>query len=194
MKKTVLESNTFLIVGLGNPGKKYMGTRHNVGFDFIETLANDLSIKLNMSKFNALIGIGRIDNKKIILAMPMTYMNLSGDAVLPIAKYYNINSENIIVCYDDIYLDTGKIRIRKNGSAGGHNGMKSIIARLRTENFPRIRVGVDKKPEYMDLADYVLLKFNKDELQKIDDAILSAVEACKIIINNDIIGAMNKFN
>lgn len=190
----MLESNTFLIVGLGNPGKKYMGTRHNVGFDFIETLANDLSIKLNISKFNALIGIGKIDDKKIILAMPMTYMNLSGDAVLPIAKYYNINSENIIVCYDDIYLDTGKIRIRKNGSAGGHNGMKSIIARLRTENFPRIRVGVDKKPEYMDLADYVLSKFNKDELQKIDDAILSAVEACKIIINNDIIGAMNKFN
>lgn len=189
-----MQENKYLVVGLGNPGKKYMGTRHNVGFDFIECLAKELNIKLNNSKFNAIYGIGKLNGNDVILVMPMTFMNLSGDAVEPIAKYYKIPTENIIICYDDIYLPVGKLRIRKNGSAGGHNGMKSIIARLKSMDFPRIRIGVSEKPDYMDLADYVLSKFDKSEFEAIDNGIENAVNACKTIINEDVIKAMNNFN
>lgn len=193
VKKTVQE-NKYLIVGLGNPGKKYIGTRHNVGFDFIECLAKELNIKLNNSKFNSIYGTGKIGEKDVVIAMPVTFMNLSGEAVEPLAKYYKIPVQNIIVCYDDIYLPTGKLRIRKSGSAGGHNGMKSIIARLRSMDFLRIRIGVSEKPNYMDLADYVLSKFDKSEYDAIDTGIENAVEACKLIVIEDVAKAMNKFN
>lgn len=183
-----------MIVGLGNPGPKYMGTRHNVGFDFISEFCRKYNINLTVSKFNAIIGQGSVGDKKVIALMPQTYMNLSGDAVKPLADYYKIPSENIIVVYDDIYLQAGKIRIRESGSAGGHNGMKSIIARLRTEKFPRIRIGVSEKPANIDLADYVLSRFNKEECKLIDDAILNAVKALEVMLLDSTLKAMNMFN
>lgn len=186
--------DTYIIVGLGNPGKKYMGTRHNVGFDFLETLSKKYNFMFENSKFNAMIAKGIINSKKVYLVMPMTFMNLSGDAVSKIANYYKIAVNNIVVCYDDIYLDVGKLRIRKNGSAGGHNGMKSIIARIGSMDFPRIRIGVGKKPENMDLADYVLSHFSKSEYNDIDNAIFDAIDAAEKILNDDILDAMNKYN
>lgn len=188
------ENNRYMVVGLGNPGPRYIGTRHNVGFDFISEFCKKHDIGLTVSKFNAIIGQGNIGDKKVIALMPQTYMNLSGDAVKPVADYYKILPENVIVVYDDIYLQAGKIRIRENGSAGGHNGMKSIIAKLRTEKFPRIRIGVSEKPANIDLADYVLSKFTKEECQFIDEAISNSVKALEVMLSDGNLKAMNMFN
>lgn len=183
-----------IIIGLGNPGMKYAGTRHNIGFDTVTALADKYNIKINNKKFNGLIGDGFIGGEKVLLVQPQTYMNLSGECVGQIADFFKIEPENLIVICDDINLDTGRLRIRAKGSAGGHNGLKNIIAHLGTEAFPRIRVGVGEKTEGWDLADYVLARFSKDDEPVMREAIKNAVGAVETWISDDIGTAMNRFN
>ena len=183
-----------VIIGLGNPGMKYAGTRHNIGFDTVTALADKYNIKINNKKFNGLIGDGFIGGEKVLLLQPQTYMNLSGECVGQISDFFKIEPENLIVICDDINLDTGRLRIRAKGRAGGHNGLKNIIAHLGTEAFPRIRVGVGEKTEGWDLADYVLARFSKDDEPVMREAIKNAVGAVETWISDDIGTAMNRFN
>ena len=195
-KKTDTSSTyDYLVGGLGNPGAKYETTRHNAGFLCITKLEDNLGFKVKKLKFHSLIGDTRIGNKKILVMKPQTMMNNSGVAVSECAKFYKIPPENIIVIFDDISLDPGKLRIKRKGSAGGHNGIKSIIAHLETENFPRIKLGVGKKPhpEY-DLADWVLGNFPKSDIPLVRNAIDDACNALEYIVKGDIDGAMSKFN
>ncbi len=183
-----------IIVGLGNPTKEYEGTRHNVGFSVIYNISDAYNIKVDTKKHKALIGKGVIEGEKVILAMPMTYMNLSGESVRELIDYYKCDVDDLIVIYDDISLDVGKLRIRAKGSAGGHNGIKNIISHLGTQEFARIKVGVGEKPKHMDLADYVLGRFNKDEQPLIREAADKARQAVTTIFSDGIEAAMNKFN
>ncbi len=183
-----------LIVGLGNPGDKYKGTRHNAGFRVIDELADRFSISVKNKEHKGLSGQGMIMGEKVILLKPQTFMNLSGDSVAPMAAYYGIAVEDIIVIYDDICLESGHLRIRKKGSAGGHNGMKSIIARLGSEEFPRVRVGVGAKPEHYDLADWVLGHFDKNLQADADKGDIEAARAVTVMLGEGIEAAMNLFN
>ncbi len=183
-----------IIVGLGNPTREYEGTRHNVGFSVIYNISDKYNINVDTKKHKALIGKGIIEGEKVILAMPQTYMNLSGESVRELVDYYKCDPEDIIVIYDDISLDVGKLRIRAKGSAGGHNGIKNIIAHLGTQEFPRIKVGVGEKPPRMDLADYVLGHFSKEEQPIIREGADKACDAVALMIKEDIATAMNKFN
>lgn len=185
----------YLIVGLGNPGKEYDNTRHNIGFSVIEKLAERNNIKLNKMKFNAVYGDGLIDGEKVILAKPQTYMNNSGVAVQEIKNFYKIDEDKIIVIVDDIDIDFAAIRIKQKGSAGSHNGLKSIIKHLSTPNFPRVKLGVGKKKHpNQDLADFVLSKFDKDEQPYIDETVENSSKAIEEIVSNGILDAMNKYN
>lgn len=185
----------FIIVGLGNPDKKYEGTRHNVGFDVIDALADKYNIAVDTKKHKALIGKGVIDGQKVILAKPQTYMNLSGESVRSLLDFYKVDPETeVLIIYDDISLDVGQLRIRKKGSAGGHNGIKSIISHMGTSTFPRIKVGVGEKPKDYDLADYVLGRFSKAEQELMREGYQNATEAVKLIVWDDIEKAMNDFN
>lgn len=185
----------FIIAGLGNPTLQYEGTRHNAGFDVIDTLADKYNISVDGRKNRALIGKGIIEGKKVILAKPQTYMNLSGESLGGLADYYKVDEESeFLVVYDDISLDVGQLRIRKKGSAGGHNGMKNIISHLGTEVFPRIKVGVGEKPKKYDLADYVLSRFSKEERVIMGEGYQKAVEAVEMILRGEMDEAMNKFN
>lgn len=184
----------FVIAGLGNPTKTYEGTRHNAGFRVIDKIAEDYNISVDTKKHKALIGKGVIEGQKVILVKPMTYMNLSGESIRKIADYYKVDAEDILIIFDDISLDVGQLRIRKKGSAGGHNGIKSIIAHLGTTEFPRIKVGVGEKPKGWDLADYVLGKFTGEDAKLIDAAAADASDAVKMIAGGDIDAAMNKYN
>lgn len=183
------------IIGLGNPTAQYVGTRHNIGFDVITRLADDHRISVTEKKHKALCGKGIIGGEKVILLKPQTYMNLSGESVREIADWYKIDSEHIIVIYDDISLPTGKLRIREKGSAGGHNGIKNIIYQLQTDVFPRIKVGMGMpdNPDY-DIKDYVLGKFSKEETEILIKTAVRAVLATEEIIANDAKSAMNKYN
>lgn len=183
-----------LIAGLGNPTAKYENTRHNVGFDVIDELVEQYNIPLDVIKHKGMYGKGKIEGQTVILLKPMTYMNLSGESIAEVAKYYKIPPEDIIVVYDDINLDVGRLRIREKGSAGGHNGIKNIIARLGTEEFPRIRIGVGMKPPKMDLVDYVLSHFSEDERALMNQGYERACEALKLMLVDDIAGAMNQYN
>ena len=185
----------FLIVGLGNPGKKYETTRHNAGFMCIDKFSQEENVDVKKVKFHALIGECYIDSNKVIVMKPQTMMNNSGQARKECAQFYKIPNENIIVIYDDISLEPGKLRIRRKGSAGGHNGIKSIIAHLGSENFPRVKIGVGAKPhpDY-DLVDWVLGSFPKNDLKLIDESCENAYNAIKIIMRGDIDGAMSKYN
>ncbi len=183
-----------IIIGLGNPTKEYQGTRHNVGFSVIYALSDEYDIRVDIKKHKALIGKGIIGGEKVILAMPMTYMNLSGESVRELMDYYKCDSSDIIVIYDDISLDVGKLRIRAKGSAGGHNGIKNIISCIGTQEFARIKVGVGEKPKHMDLADYVLGHFSKDEQPVIRESTKKAADAVAVILAEDVDAAMNKFN
>ena len=182
----------FLVVGLGNPDKKYVNTRHNVGFEMIDVLASYANIKVNKVKCKALIGEGRIGGTSVILAKPQTYMNLSGESVMELCNYFKIPFENIIVMYDDISLDVGKIRIRQKGSAGGHNGMKNIIYHIQSDEFPRVRFGIGAPVG--DLANYVLSNFSKDEIKVLIESARNVPDIIESIINGDILKAMNKYN
>lgn len=185
----------FLIVGLGNPEKKYDKTRHNIGFDTIDALADKYNISMNEKKHKALCGTGVIDGVKVLLAKPQTYMNLSGDSVAEIVNFYKIDpEEEMIVIFDDISLAPGNIRVRKKGSAGGHNGIKSIIARTGTQNFMRIKVGVGEKPAGWDLADHVLGHFSREDRALVEEAIKDAEAAAVLMMQGQVDKAMNDFN
>lgn len=185
----------FIIVGLGNPDRKYAGTRHNIGFSAITALCDQYGISMDMKKHKAVCGKGVIQGQKVLLAMPQTYMNLSGESVRELVDFYKIDSESeLIVIYDDVALAPGKLRIRAQGSAGGHNGIKNIIAHLGSQRFARIRIGVGEKPEGWDLADYVLGRFPKEEEPVVREALAYTVKACESIVTGDIQDAMNQFN
>ena len=185
----------FLIVGLGNPEKKYDKTRHNIGFDTIDALADKYNISMNEKKHKALCGTGVIDGVKVLLAKHQTYMNMSGDSVAEIVNFYKIDpEEEMIVIFDDISLAPGNIRVRKKGSAGGHNGIKSIIARTGTQNFMRIKVGVGEKPAGWDLADHVLGHFSREDRALVEDAIKDAEAAAVLMMQGQVDKAMNDFN
>lgn len=185
----------YIIVGLGNPDRKYAATRHNIGFDAVTRICDEYNISLSTKEHKAVCGKGYIDGEKVLVAKPQTYMNLSGESVRALVDFYKINpEEELIVIYDDINLDVGRLRIRAKGSAGGHNGIKSIIAHLGTQEFSRIRVGVGNKPDGWDLADYVLGRFSKEEEPEIRKALGDAADACRIIINDGVQAAMNEYN
>lgn len=184
----------FAVVGLGNPGRNYEGTRHNVGFDAIDLLASRNNIKINKIKFKSVYGEGIIGNNKVILLKPQTYMNNSGMAVLDLYNFYKLPVENIIVVVDDIDIEFSTIRVKAKGSAGSHNGMKSIIYHLQSDNFPRVKIGIGQKQEGQDLADFVLSRFNREERDKIDLAIEKAALAVETIITDGVQKAMNQFN
>lgn len=183
----------YIIVGLGNPGKKYENTRHNMGFIAVDLLAEEYGIKVDKIKFKALVGEGRIAGQKVLLVKPQTYMNLSGQAVMEVMNYYKEDIENLIVIYDDIDIPTGSIRLRKKGSAGTHNGMRNIVYLLREDGFPRIRVGIgsDKK---VDLMDYVISGVTKKEKDLLEDALTRAAKAAACIVEKGIDKAMNEYN
>ena len=185
----------YVVVGLGNPGNEYRMTRHNIGFEVIDYMAASMSVKINKIKFKAVYGECNIAGEKVVLLKPQTYMNLSGNSVREICEYYKIMPENVIVICDDIALETGKIRIRAKGGAGGHNGLKSIIYNLRSEEFVRIRMGVGApKTDEWDLADFVLGKFGKNDIPVMETAITRAMSAVSDIIKEDVGYAMNKYN
>ena len=184
----------YLIVGLANPTREYEHTRHNAGFDAVDMLADRLNISVKEKKHKGLCGKGMLGAEKVILLKPQTYMNLSGESVRAAADFYKIDHEHIIVMYDDIDLDVGKLRVRAKGSAGGHNGIKNIIAHLGTQEFPRVRIGVGAKPDRMDLADYVLGRFPQVEQSVMEDAFKEAAEAAAAIVEDGIDAAMNRFN
>lgn len=183
-----------LIIGLGNPGRDYAGTRHNIGFGVITRVAEQYNISLNRNEHKAVCGKGMIGGEKVLLAQPQTFMNLSGESVRSLADYYKVEPEDIIVAYDDIDLAVGQIRIRRKGSAGGHNGIKNIIAHLGTNEFPRVKVGVGAKPQGGDLARHVLSRFSKEEEKKVGEILDVAVEAVETMVSQDIETAMNRFN
>jgi len=184
-----------IIIGLGNPGKAYQGTRHNVGFDTIDKLCNDLDIKLKPHRrFRAHVGDGRMGQSAVLMVKPQTYMNLSGQSVQAILAFYKLPPSEIIVVYDDISLPVGDIRVRERGSAGGQKGMVDILARLGTDEFPRVRIGIGNKPENRDLADYVLSRFAKSEREAISQGIAAAGEAVGLILSDGTATAMNEFN
>ncbi len=185
----------YIIVGLGNPKKEYENTRHNIGFDVIDELAEQEKIDLSEKKHKAIIGKGYVAGQKCILAKPQTFMNLSGESVRELIDYYKVDEESeLIVIADDISLDVGQLRIRKKGSAGGHNGLKNIIAHLGHDKFNRVKMGVGEKPKGWDLADYVLGHFSAEERKVMDKAAERAADAIRMIISEDADAAMNMYN
>lgn len=184
----------YLIAGLGNPTREYDKTRHNVGFSVIDVLADRYRIDVSEKKHKALCGRGVIEGQKVLLVKPQTFMNLSGESLRAAADYYKIEPQDMIVIYDDISLDPGQLRIRLKGSAGGHNGIKNIIAQLGTQEFPRIKVGVGAKPPRMDLADYVLSRFSAEEQKRMDEAFREAAEAAVSMMTDGAERAMNHYN
>lgn len=185
----------FIIAGLGNPTSQYEGTRHNIGFDVMDALAEKYNISICEKKHKALCGKGVIEGEKVLLVKPQTYMNLSGESIAEILNYYKVDAEeDFLVVFDDISLAPGNIRIRKKGSAGGHNGIKNIIAMTGTQNFKRIKVGVGEKPKGWDLADYVLGRFSDEDRKKVNDAIEDAIGAVSMILRGETDQAMNCYN
>ena len=186
---------SWLIVFLGNPGLKYEGTRHNAGFMAADAMAREKNISINRARFKALTATVDIGGESVMLMKPQTFMNLSGEAVIQAVRFYKIPPEKIIVIFDDISLPCGKLRIRRKGTDGGHNGIKSIIYHLNSDQFPRIKIGVGAKPnpEY-DLADWVLSKFGKDDTEQLKAAITKATEVLPFILDGEIDKAMNKAN
>ena len=185
----------FIVVGLGNPGNKYTYTRHNSGFLCLDMLSQKLNFRIDRLKFKSLICDTKINGHRCIVMKPQTYMNNSGEAIRECANFYKIKPENIIVIYDDISLDVGKLRIRRKGTDGGHNGIKSIIYHLNSDQFQRIKVGCGKKPhpDY-DLADWVLSEFKKDEQKALEPALENACKAIELLLDNQIDKAMNLYN
>ncbi len=185
----------FLIAGLGNPTEKYDKTRHNAGFDTIDVLSARLGIKMKKTVFNALVGKGMIGNEKILLVKPLTFMNLSGNAIASVSRFYKIDpKEKLVVIYDDSDLEEGRLRLRKKGSAGSHNGMKSIVNSLGTQEFSRIRIGIGKRPEQMDMVDFVLGRYDKETRAIMEEAFGRAADAAEDIVKNGMDHAMNHFN
>lgn len=187
-------NDLFLIAGLGNPGSRYDNTRHNVGFATVDLIASQNNIKISKLKHKAVYGEGSIEGSRVIISKPQTFMNLSGESIRDMVEWYKMPSSHIIIIYDDVDLPYGKIRIRPKGSSGTHNGMRSILYQLATEDFPRIRIGIGRPPEGWDLADYVLGKFNESDRKTMDESIKKAADAAREIIKSGAESAMNKFN
>jgi PTH1 family peptidyl-tRNA hydrolase len=183
-----------LIIGLGNPGAEYAATRHNIGFKAIDSVSETYRIPIQRNKFKAVIGEGTISGEKVILMKPQTYMNLSGEAVRQCIDWNKLTRDDIIVIYDDVSLEVGQLRIRKTGSAGGHNGIKSIIAHLGSQDFARIKVGVGEKPAGWDLANYVLGKFTPEETKIMNERLSDIEKALEIMLCKGIEQAMNQYN
>ena len=185
----------YIVVGLGNPEKKYFGTRHNAGFHAIDYISQQYNINVTKLKCKSLIGDGKIDGERVILVEPQTYMNLSGEAILELVKWYKVEKSDIIIVYDDIALPLGKIRVREKGSDGGHNGIKSVIYSLKTDEFPRIKIGIGS-PENSDyeIIDYVLGKFAKDEQKIVFEAIKTVSDIVTDIVKNGVPFTMNRYN
>ncbi|MGL4799454.1 MAG: aminoacyl-tRNA hydrolase [Cellulosilyticaceae bacterium] len=183
-----------LVVGLGNPGMKYAATRHNIGFEVIDSIAEYNNISINKNKFKAEIGEGTIAGEKVVLMKPQTYMNLSGESISAARAWYKIEPKDIIIIYDDVTLEVGQLRIRKTGSAGGHNGIKSIIQHLGGDAFPRVKVGVGEKPPGWDLADHVLGRFSDEEMKVLGPRLKDVSDAVEMIIKKDVDTAMNNYN
>lgn len=184
----------YLIVGLGNPEEEYARTRHNMGFDVINKLSENLNIKVNKNKFNSLYGIGMVGSEKVILLKPQTYMNLSGEAVRDFKNFYKVSPENIIIVYDDLDIEPGIIKIRKKGGPGTHNGMKSVVHKIQTEEFPRIRVGIGNPQYKNDLLNFILTKISDEDYKVLEEAIKNAAKSIEEILKNGIDIAMNKYN
>lgn len=184
----------YLIAGLGNPTSRYEGTRHNVGFETVDRIAAESHIDIRTKKHKAIYGMGVIGAEKVILAKPQTYMNLSGESIREIASFYKIPAENMIIIHDDIDLPVGQLRIREKGSAGGHNGIKSIISCIGSQDFKRIRIGIGSKPEGWDLADYVLSRYDPDDRKAMDEGQKDAADAVYLMVNGDTAKAMTRYN
>ncbi len=184
----------YIIVGLGNPGEKYKYTKHNVGFMTVDYLAAQHGISVSKIKHKALIGEGNIAGERVVLAKPQTYMNLSGESVIELVNWYKTDLCKLIVIYDDIDLAIGRLRIRPGGSSGTHNGMRSIIHLLGKQEFPRVRIGIGGKPDYMDLGDYVISNFKKEDIEVMAEVVKSSAEAIEQIVSKGINSAMNKYN
>lgn len=185
----------WIIAGLGNPGLEYANTRHNAGFLAMEQLAQQCGVKLSQMKFQSDCCEAMVGESRCLLMKPATYMNLSGNAIAAAANFYKLSPERVVVLYDDITMPPGRLRIRRKGSAGGHNGIKSIIAQLGTEEFPRVRIGVGAKPNpQYDLADWVLSKFSEEDMEALKPALSQAAEAAKLIVGGDIDKAMNQYS
>lgn len=187
------DAERFLIVGLGNPGRKYRGNRHNIGFMAVDALAAAHNLQSSKVQNKAMVGNGRIQNQNVIIAKPQTYMNSSGDAVGPLARYYKVPPENVLVVYDELDLPFGTIRLREKGGAGGHKGMKSIINHLG-QDFPRVRLGIGRPPGQMPVPAYVLQDFGKDDLALLDDVLAEAVRAIETYLRGGIQLAMSRHN
>ncbi|UAC48231.1 aminoacyl-tRNA hydrolase [Bacillus aquiflavi] len=183
-----------LVVGLGNPGKQYEETRHNIGFKVIDELSHRLNIPLDQTKFKGIYGIGFLNQEKIILLKPLTYMNLSGESIQGVMNYYHIDLDDLLVIYDDLDLPVGKIRLRQKGSAGGHNGIKSAILHVGSQHFKRIRVGIDRPRNGMSVSDYVLGRFTSEKLKKMKHCIHKSADACEEWFKNPFLQVMNDFN
>ena len=184
----------YLIVGLGNPENEYASTRHNMGFCTINKLAKQYNIEVTKSKFNSLYGTGIIEGEKVVLLKPQTYMNSSGEAVIDFMDFYKLDLENLIIIYDDIEIEKGQIRIRKKGSSGNHNGMKSVISMLQSEEFTRIRIGIGKPEHSNDMINYVIGKITEEEKEKLEPGIEKAKLATIEILKSGVDIAMNKYN
>lgn len=184
----------YLVAGLGNPGKEYVNTRHNVGFDTIDLISGRTGIQVSKVKCKALIGQGVIEGKKVILAKPQTFMNLSGESIRDLVEYYKIDIKNVLVIYDDVDLPLGKLRVRSKGSAGTHNGMRSVIYHIQSDEFPRIRIGIGKPPEGWELADFVLGRFDSESRKIVEQCISKAADAAVDIIKSNVEYAMNIYN
>lgn len=182
------------IVGLGNPGRKYDDTRHNIGFMVIDELLKRHGWKLDKSKFNGIYALENYQGEKVILLKPDTYMNLSGEAIRPLLNFYEIGLEDVVVIYDDLDLSAGRIRLREKGGHGGHNGIRSTIDHLGTRDFKRIRLGVGRPPGQMSVVDYVLGRFKKDELDDVNESIHQAADAVEAWFNDSFVDVMNSFN
>ncbi len=183
-----------LIVGLGYPGREYELTRHNIGFMAIDELAKRWNISLNEQKFKGVFGAGFVNGEKVILLKPLTYMNLSGESIRPLMDYYKIDVEDFVVLYDDLDIPVGKLRLRMKGSAGGHNGVKSTISHLGTQEFQRIRMGIDRPKNGMKVVDYVLGRFTSEEIPDVNHSIEKAADACEEWLNKPFLHIMNTFN
>ena len=187
-------NENWLIVGIGNPGKQYETTRHNVGFQTVDVLSKKLGVPMRSRRFKTVHGNGVYAGNKLILAKPQTYVNLSGEAVRSLSRYYGVDPEHILVVVDDVYLELGSVRIRPSGSAGGHNGLKNIISQLGTDGFPRIRLGTGPQPEGMDLIEFVLRPMTSGERKCMKDVCEEAAEACLTMITDGTERAMNLYN
>ncbi|RNF38358.1 aminoacyl-tRNA hydrolase [Planococcus salinus] len=183
-----------LIVGLGNPGKTYEETRHNIGFKVIDHLAANWNAPLTQSKFKGMYSIIHRPEGKVMLLKPLTYMNLSGESVGALMNYYNIAIEDLVVIYDDLDLPTGQLRLRQKGSAGGHNGIKSLIQHLGTQQFNRMRIGISRPPAGMKVPDYVLSRFSKEESPEVGEAVKKSAAACELWLSKPYLEVMNEFN